>query len=133
MYANECECERCRIMCQYPCCGTVEEMRRLIQNGYGDRLMLDSWQDAPEMLKPALKGYENQSAPWDTGSIEGCTFWKDGKCELHALGLKPLGGRIATHDREKSVYDELENYLDEDWETQKADEIIEFWVKSSEN
>lgn len=128
MYECECDCDKCRMMCKAPCCGTVEEMQRLIDHGYGDRLMLDTWGGQPDMLKPALKGYEGQNAPWDVSSLEGCTFWKDGKCELHTLKLKPLGGRIATHDREKSIYEKFTDFMDENWEKGgAADILIERW------
>lgn len=128
---SECACERCQSMCQAPCTGSVEDMERLIDAGYADRLMFDdlpSKGHPPDILKPALKGVEGGPAPWQTSSSEGCTFWKGGKCELHDLGLKPTLGRLAYHGK-NDFYDKYAKISSEDWATERAFDLIERWKK----
>lgn len=91
---SACACERCRVMCEKPCWGTPDEIQRLIDAGFGDRLALDYWSgdETIYVLAPALKGHEGQEAPWTNWSQDGCTFWQDGLCQLHEMGLKPSEG-----------------------------------------
>ncbi len=124
---TECDCARCSKMCHSPCCGIPEDFEVLINNGYASRLMLDDWPDGETMLKPALKGYEGEIAPWETGTTEGCTFWKEGKCELHSLGLKPIQGRLALHGHSQSQLDEITTFLDDAWSDNKGEKVIEQW------
>lgn len=70
-FENECDCKICQDMCKAPCCGTASEIKKLIQDGYSDRLMIDEWDDGEILLKPALKGYEGKSAPFHTSSEKG--------------------------------------------------------------
>lgn len=123
----ECDCNVCSDMCQAPCVGTVEEMAAIIKAGYGNRLMIDNIGD-PVLLKPALKGYEKQKAPWETRSERGCTFWKKGKCELHDKGLKPLLGRIAYHD-DNPQHEKFEKFIHKHWETKKAKKLVKKWME----
>lgn len=97
-----CTCETCEKMCERPCWLRPAEAKALIQAGYGRRLMADYWvnADGPDtwLLSCALKEYESRTAPfWPAGKL-GCTFWLNGRCELHALGLKPLEGRVHDHE-----------------------------------
>ena len=124
----ECDCERCSMMCQAPCCGTPQEMQAIIDAGMGDRLMFDGYPDGnAALLKPALTGYEGEFAPYETASREGCTFWVKGKCQLHDKGLKPVLGRLAYHDSVISDYDTAVPYVNESWDTDEADKLIEEW------
>jgi hypothetical protein len=89
-------------MCAHSVClPTPEEARILIKRGYGPRLA--TYQLCPDptqlvFVGPAPKGKEGARALPDTGAA--CTFYTDGECELHDLGLKPLEGRLAHHDRD---------------------------------
>ena len=131
---SECDCERCSRMCHAPCCGTPDDIRRLIDAGYADRLMLDDWDEGikpVDMLKPALKGAESQRAPWETESMRGCTFWRDGKCELHKLGLKPSQGKLALHGQTREQGDEINDYIRKNWkETAATKKLIALWKKA---
>lgn len=124
---TECDCEKCQIMCHAPCCGTPNDILNLIEAGYAKRLCLDDWAGQPPDIHPALKGYEGNSAPWETKSEEGCTFWKGGKCELHESGLKPLLGKYAHHSYDESHYNEIEEYVLNSWDTDFGREVIELW------
>jgi hypothetical protein len=126
---TECDCEKCRSMCKSPCCGTIEDIQKLIDAGYGDRLMVDDWPGDTDLIKPAMKGSEGHRAPWETTTEEGCTFWKDGKCELHNLGLKPTQGKLAHHDNKLHQVLGIEDLIRDSWEDDNAKEFIEKWKK----
>jgi len=127
---SECDCERCSSMCHAPCCGTPDDMEKLIEAGYGERLMYDDWPGGPFIIKPALKGYEGEGAPWGTFSMQGCTFWKNGKCELHESGLKPIQGKLAYHGHTEIEQNEIEEFIKESWDDQKnAKKVIKQWKK----
>ena len=95
-----CACARCRAMCEFSTCLPTEaEAQQLIDAGYGDRLATYRWPDSPRAVTgPAPKGKEGQTLA--TTMSGACTFrLPDGRCELHDLGLKPLEGRLALHNR----------------------------------
>ena len=114
-------------MCRAPCSGTPHDMELLIEAGYANRLMYDDWCDGERMLKPALKGYEGETAPFIIATKGGCTFWKDNKCELHELKLKPLQGKLAHHSLTSSENDEICEIINESWANNKGIEVIEKW------
>lgn len=116
-------------MCHVPCCGTPWDMELLILSGYGDQLMYDDLLGGEKMLKPALKGYEGQFSPWQTASHEGCTFWLDGKCQLHNLGIKPTQGKLAHHDLSNAQHNEIAELVNDSWRDGKGDAVIEKWMK----
>ena len=124
---TECDCEVCSKMCHAPCTGTPDDMQKIIDAGYGDRLCLDDWPGQVADLHPALKRYEGDEAPFDVRSEEGCTFWKDGKCELHEKGLKPLGGKIAHHAMDPDVWKEFARLGENSWDNKEAKNLIESW------
>jgi len=130
---SECNCTKCQQMCHAPCCGSVDDFEKLIDGGYANRLMFDdlpSSSDGGDILKPALKGYEGKQAPWETASIKGCTFWKKGKCELHKSGLKPIQGKIATHeDMDEEYFEKFAETSKIDWESDRGLALIERWKK----
>lgn len=131
---TECSCKQCRAMCKRPCFGTPEDIQKIIDAGFGDRLMLDHHcgldpDNDVSLLCPALKGSESKNAPYVPSSEKGCTFWKYGKCELHNLKLKPLQGRIAIHDG----IDEFEDgkstgdHISELWNTDEGRNLVKKW------
>jgi len=129
---SECSCDRCQRMCHAPCCGSVEDMEKIMDAGYAKRLMFDdlpSIRDGGDFLKPALKGYEGERAPWHTESLHGCTFWKGGKCELHKRGLKPIQGKIAHHNGSKASGEEYAAISKADWESERGLACIYRWKK----
>jgi hypothetical protein len=86
-------------MCQHATClPTPEEARKLIAAGFADRLARYEWNTpAPRAIGPAPAGLEGKTL--QTTNLGRCTFFKNDRCELHTLGLKPLEGRIAHHSR----------------------------------
>jgi len=126
---SECSCYLCTFMCHYPCCGTPEDVEALMDAGYAHRLMYDDFDSGESIIKPALKGFEAKRSPPETGSQKGCTFWKNEKCELHSLGLKPSGGKLAHHDASMDDMIEVTNFIADSWKSKKAVEIIARWKK----
>lgn len=83
------------------CLPTPAEARALIQAGYGPRLATFKFSPHEDKLRfvgPAPKGGEG--ARDVNNSRCACTFFDGKDCELHALGLKPLEGRLAHHTRD---------------------------------
>lgn len=90
---TSCSCEKCKSQCHTPCLGTPEDIHCLVDAGYKDRLSVTHW--LVGMLfgvidKPVLMVQANIENGW-------CTFYHDGKCELHDKGLKPTEGRLSHH------------------------------------
>lgn len=127
--ATECDCEKCSFMCHAPCCGTPDDMEALMDAGYGNRLMYDGLPGGEKMVKPALRGFEGQDSPWQTSSVNGCTFWRDGRCELHSSGLKPSQGKLAIHDQKESDRTEVCEFIERSWRAKKAEKTIKRWEK----
>lgn len=128
---NECSCEQCARMCsRRPCWPTPDEAKKIIDAGYGDKLMLDWW-DADEnvghdiyLVSPACVGSEGDNAPYWPETP--CTFFKDGLCELHDLGLKPIEGRLATCNKTNIVPD-LHWKVAQTWDNEKAEALVKKW------
>ncbi len=127
MIESECDCKSCQNSCQAPCCGTPSDLMNLMEAGYAGRLMLDDWPDGNVMLKPALKGYEGSYAPWETRTVEGCTFWKEGKCELHELKLKPTQGKLYLHSLTEEQLEEIAEFIRDSWEGKESEIALKFW------
>lgn len=98
MSESTCACQKCRAMCAHSTClPTPDEARELIRRGYGPRLA--AYHFEIEVVGPAPAGMEGRLDLRHT-RYGACTFrTPDGLCELHELGLKPLEGREAHHDK----------------------------------
>lgn len=91
---TSCQCTKCQEQCHTPCLGTPEDIRKLIEAGYTDRLSPTEWVVGMIMGVCDHPVYMIQANIEDNGY---CTFFKDGKCELHDIGLKPTEGRLSHH------------------------------------
>lgn len=88
---SECSCTQCRNMCHTPCLGTPEDIERLVNVGYADRLVPTEWGVGMIVGLISRPIYMLQA---DT--INGwCTFYHNGLCELYDKGLKPTEGKLA--------------------------------------
>lgn len=76
-----------------PCLGTPEDIEKIIDAGYGERIMSTAWGAG------IMMGVNNQVIEMYQAEqrSSGCTFFKDGLCELHDLGLKPTEGKLSHH------------------------------------
>lgn len=89
--SEPCCCEVCLSYCRRPGWWTVAEAAGAIEAGYGERMMLEI---SPEftlgVLSPAFKGCEKFFS-LQAYANNGCTFLKDGLCELHGGGPPAAG------------------------------------------
>ena len=86
-----CSCEKCKSQCHTPCLGTPEDIERLIDAGYKNRLAPTEWLVGMLFIdRPVLMLQAKIENGW-------CTFYHDGKCELHEQGLKPTEGKLSHH------------------------------------
>lgn len=89
-----CKCKKCQSQCNTPCLGTPDDILKLIEAGYADRLAPTMWSAG------MLLGVTNHSIyliASKTGEDGMCTFFHGGLCELHDKGLKPLEGKLSHH------------------------------------
>jgi len=100
---TNCKCQLCKRQCVHPCLGTPDDMIRILEAGYQDRVMFIRWTGALDM------GVHNSDIPMITSLLDpvkkSCTFFTDGLCELHAQGLKPTEGKLSHHSTELSTFD----------------------------
>jgi len=90
---NECGCTKCQNMCKRASClGTPSDILAIAEAGFADCL-------TPVTLAAGLKDnipmVDLVIMPDFEKEKGACTFFNDGKCELHDKGLKPLEGRLA--------------------------------------
>lgn len=132
-----CSCLRCKSMCQQPCWPTPKEARKLMKAGFGGRLMLDMRElgsfKSPTMvflLSPAHKGAEGK-AILHADRAKNCTFQlpKTHRCELHALGLKPLEGVQAMHGDRHEVSLDRRMAIVKKWHTKEGVAVLKTWHK----
>lgn len=125
---NECKCNICVNMCKTrPCWGTPEEIKKIIEAGFANKLMLDYWVSEPDIyiVSPAIKGYEKGNAPYTPRGV--CIFLKNDLCKLHDLKLKPFEARVAGCKME----DDFNVHMDVamEWDTDKGREVVKIWKK----
>ena len=127
---TSCKCKECVDMCKNnrPCWGTPEEIKAIINNGYGDRLMLDYAAEGGVeyfVLCPALVGYEQTSAPtWPVGA---CAFFRDNLCELHQMNLKPAEGRLISCKNTNEECQQLHRQIAKTWDNDEAQKLVRQW------
>lgn len=133
--SQPCSCPECTAYCQRPGWWTPEEAEKAIIAGYAKRMMLEI---SPEktfcVLSPAFKGNEVNFA-FQLNAKNGCTFLKNGLCELFGTGYQPLECRFCHHSRKgKGIL--CHQAIEKEWMKNKAKRIIirwgnitEFWQK----
>lgn len=91
---SNCKCRACKDQCRTPCLGTPQDIMRLIEAGYADKVMPTQWLVGMVLGKIDYPIQMVQAIQMDEG---WCVFHKDGLCELHNLSLKPTEGRLSHH------------------------------------
>ena len=126
--SQPCSCDICRNYCQRPGWWTVAQATRAVEAGYADRMMLEI---SPELffgvLSPAFKGNEGNVA-WQSFARQGCTFLKEGLCELYGTGLQPLECRFCQHSR-PSLGEKCHLAIEKDWYSKAGQKLIIRWGK----
>lgn len=87
------ECQRCREQYRTPRLATPDDILRLIEKGYADKLAISCWMVGVVTGKlpapiPMVQAKQTEN---------GCVFFRDGLCELHGQGLKPTEGKLSHH------------------------------------
>jgi hypothetical protein len=124
--SEPCSCQICTSYCNRPGWWTVEEAEKAIAAGYANRMMLEI---APErdfsVLSPAFKGNECNFA-FQHFSKNGCTFLKNGLCELFGTGVEPLECRFCHHDR-TGLGVKCHHDIENEWKSNAAKRLIVRW------
>jgi len=124
--SEPCSCEVCRSYCKRPGWWTVDEARKVIDSGFGNRMMLEI---SPEhnfgVLSPAFKGNEGNYA-LNIFSANGCTFLHEGLCELFGTGLQPIECRYCHHER-KGAGINCHLAVEKTWDTKEGKSLIVDW------
>ena len=121
----ECKCQKCKQQCKTPCLGTPEDILRLIKAGYKDRLAITHWWVGIARGKLDFPVIMIQARQEENGY---CTFFRDGLCELHDLGLKPTEGRLSHHSITKENFKfgkSLSWNVAKEWMDMRNGEIVE--------
>lgn len=96
-----CRCAKCQSQCHTPCLGTPEDILKIMEAGFVDRLAPTEWWVGVLMRVCDRPVYMVQ-AKQENGY---CTFFHDGLCELHELGLKPTEGKLSHHSLKADNFD----------------------------
>ena len=121
----ECKCQKCKQQCKTPCLGTPEDILRLIKSGYKERLAITHWWVGIARGKLDFPVIMIQARQEENGY---CTFFHDGLCELHDLGLKPTEGRLSHHSITKENFKfgkSLSWNVAKEWMDMRNGEIVE--------
>lgn len=124
--SEPCSCDICRSYCFRPGWWTLEQANKVIHAGLANRMMLEiSPEHAFGVLSPAFKGNESNYA-FQLFSRNGCTFYKNGLCELFGTGLQPLECLYCHHDRE-GLGCKCHKDIEKDWNTSNGQKLIVRW------
>lgn len=136
---TECMCTTCQNMCaKFSCWGTPEEIERLINEGYSDKLYCVAYYSHPDniyILAPKPKGF----ITWErikVGPKYGeCEFLTDDRlCSLHnkkvnGHRLKPMEGRLVDHNSQRGV-DDPHDAIAEMWDSEFAKDLVNKWLNN---
>jgi hypothetical protein len=124
--SQPCSCVRCVSYCSRPGWWLVKEAEACIAAGYGFRMMLEV---SPErdfaVLSPAFRGNEGNYALQEFSGY-GCTFLRNGLCELFGTGFQPLECRYCHHTRE-GTGNACHHDIERDWNSSHGKRIIVRW------
>ncbi len=124
--SEPCSCGVCLRYCQRPGWWTVEEAAHAIDAGYSVRMMLEISPDRRfGVLSPAFRGNEGAMA-LQIFAGNGCTFLKNGLCELFGTGHQPLECRFCHHTR-KGLGNKCHRDIERAWDGEKAKRLIVKW------
>lgn len=124
--SEPCSCNICQSYCIRPGWWAVEEAAKAINAGLAFRMMLEiSPENDFAVLSPAFKGNESDYA-FQIFSQNGCTFLKEGLCELFGTGLQPLECRFCHHDR-KGLGIKCHIDIERDWKSKQGQKLIVKW------
>jgi hypothetical protein len=133
----ECSCDSCKNRCKtFPCLGTPEDIKKLIDAGYSQKLMLNyyvshnSVSEDVYYISPATKGKECKfvvfpAIEYKYNDSRECVFFENGECTIN--DLKPIEGKLVDHSTEDL---EIHYLVISTWDSKKANELRKEWQKS---
>lgn len=98
MQPISCNCEKCQRMCEGSTCLPTPQEAAVLVSRFPGRMA--EYVFSKTVTAPAPAGREGQGLPLCSTNLGRCTFRSVEGCELHELGLKPMEGRLAHHDRD---------------------------------
>ena len=126
--SEPCTCDVCIGYCARPGWWTVEQAAQALDAGYGNRMMLEI---APELtfgvLSPAFKRCERSIAT-NLFARNGCTFFRNERCELFGTGHEPLECRFCHHERQGRG-PQCHADLEKDWKSMEGQTLVDQWIK----
>lgn len=98
---TNCECRACKLACEkHPCWPTPEQGERL-REAHPDKVVVDTstWLGSKpvRIVRPAAVG-EIAGQEYRMAASGRCVFFEGGRCALHYTDLKPLEGRLWSHE-----------------------------------
>ncbi len=103
----QCKCNRCKSQCEVaPCLGTPQDILKLIDAGYADKILPTVWAAgvAMKITDKIVNIYASTQISRDKIGKGPCIFYKEGLCELHDKGLKPTEGRLSHHSHTPETF-----------------------------
>lgn len=126
--SEPCGCAVCLGYCARPGWWSVAEAARVLDAGYGGRMMLEFSPDRSfAVLSPAFQGCEGNFA-LDRCVEQGCTFLREGLCALHGTGFQPLECRFCHHTRQ-GLGPRCHADLERDWNTPAGQSLTARWLR----
>jgi Fe-S-cluster containining protein len=123
-----CDCSNCKGCCiEVPGWFTPAEALLAIEAGFANRLSAVK-EDGVIAIAPSPVGYEGQEKRHGPGI---CNFFtKDGLCEIHDSGFKPIECRTGFGCSPGSDYPELET-MHEMWVSEEGQNAVKIWRKAN--
>ncbi len=127
-----CKCKLCQQQCHQACLGTPQDIMRLIEAGYKDRLAPTAW------VAGMMMGCTDHIVPMVQPLVDGewCTFFHDGLCELHDKGLKPTEGKLSHHSMRLADWTPKKSIawnVAQEWEEPRNREIMKAIIAELNN
>ncbi len=125
--SEPCSCSVCRAYCSRPGWWTVSEAERAVAAGYAGRMMLEMAPDRSfGVLSPAFRGCEENFALQEYAE-NGCTFYRDGLCQLYGTGFEPLECRFCHHTRQ-GLGRRCHADLEREWSGEAGQRLVSRWI-----
>jgi hypothetical protein len=112
------------------CWGTPAEIKKLVELGYAERLMMDYWvgnfnggDDDIHVVAPAIVDYGGRGAPFHP--LGRCNFLENNLCVIHAY--KPAEGRKGGSCQDAKDPFNLHEHIARMWDTEEGMEVVNLW------
>lgn len=90
-----CKCNQCKKQCETPCLGTPSDIEKIIDAGFKKEMFVTHW--CAGMMMGITNSPVVMIQAEQVAEKNACTFFENGLCKLHDLGLKPTEGKLSHH------------------------------------